>query len=97
MLRVGNGTEAQAQLHIHTHTHTHTHTHSCPAMYSVLTLCVLHCSHDNTDFVEWGTQVLSATISLLCYFVIFIHDPVSNNLTRLCILLHMGVTATAAM
>ena len=34
-------------------------------------------------------------ILFLCYFDIFIHDPVPNDPNELCILLHVGVTDTA--
>ena len=41
------------------------------------------------------TQVTSATISLLSYFAIFIHDPAHNDSNGLCILPDTGLTATA--
>ena len=41
------------------------------------------------------TAFVSAVISLLGYFAIFIHYPVPNDSNELCILSHTDVTGTA--
>ena len=45
--------------------------------------------------LQQGTQVSSIATLLLCYFASFIHASEPNDLNKLCILSHTGVTATS--